>query len=251
MLLVDSILAASYGIHVSGTESSQLVLSGSASQDSYRQVLATVRYINTADEPTAPNATSQRTVDFLVEDESFNATASTVIILHPKNNPPNVTTAVERVVTFDESTRNPVHLFTSSDQIVDPDSDQVVWVTVEINPAPDSRDNLSVAEVQGLSITRLARATPTDSTCFPFANNNTAQFINVSGVAALSAYEEALHNLTFSNDCPDLELASRTVQVTLSDGISSNTIRVFVNISAFDDPPLCYFGHWPVSVIET
>ena len=67
LLQVDTVLAATLNIQIV-FNSSGIVISGPASPDDYRQVLATITYTNTAEEPVPPGETAQRTVSFSVFD---------------------------------------------------------------------------------------------------------------------------------------------------------------------------------------
>ena len=230
--------------------SSGIVISGPASPDDYRQVLATITYTNTAEEPVPPGETAQRTVSFSVFDGNFTSSLSlATITLHPKNDPPIVYMASNTVV-YSDLTKAAVNLFSNADNITDTDSLVVAWLTLEIVSPTDSRDNLSVSMVPvGLVISPQSTIPPTNSACFPFAANNSYQFLNISGMDTFASYEAVLRSATFANDCPDLDLSERIVVATVSDGINTNTVNVTVNITEFDDPPLCYFGNWPVSTL--
>ena len=247
VLQVDTILAANLGIHLPNTSSGIVMLTGQASPDAYRQVLATITYENTAEEPVPPGETRQRNVIFLVIDGMFPSEESlATITLRPKNDPPRVCIRNDTVV-YDDLTKAAVRLFSTADRIEDTDSTELVWLTLEIISPIDSRDNLSVSLESGLSLLAQSTIAPTNSACFPFAANNTYQFLNISGAAMFASYEQVLHSATFANDCPDLDLSQRIIVATVSDGIITNTVNVSLNITDYDDPPLCYFGDWPVS----
>lgn len=245
-LWINSALISNLGVQVEGLGSDLLIVNGSAAQENYSQLLATVSYYNTDEEPVPPGETRQQNVEFNVFDDRFNAVAMATITLYPKNDPPCVSTNNTKIV-YNERARVPINLFSSTDRITDSENDTISWVTIEIYQSLDNRDNLSLSVATDINVLQQSTTIPTDSNCFPFAANNTYQFLNFSGIAMPSSYEQILHNITFNNDCPDMNSFQRTVIITASDGISSKSINISINISEYDDPPLCYFGNWPVS----
>ena len=228
-------------------------VTGMASQKEYEQFLSTVQYHSSADEQTPVNEISNRSILFQIWDYSgdilkakFVAEATATVLILPVNDAPQINTAGS--VDFYEATRMPVNLFSINDTIDDSDNEDLLWVTVQLHPALDSQDKLSVPNVDGLTISREKILEAPPGSCMPAHELYQDQFINISGLASKTTYEDVLHNVTFNNDCPDLRNNTRTILVHLYDGSHTGTTVVNVSIWSVDDPPLCFFGYWPVSI---
>ena len=225
----------------------QIIIEGSATQSVYAAVLATVRFINTDDEPTPRLMSINRIVQFEVFDEFFNDTSIANVTLIPINDSPFITVSD---VTFNETTRNPVYLFPPDISIDDSDDDVIIGAAIEIRSPFDSMDNITVPDMPGLVFQRQTLTTPEPepSVCSPAVNEYTIQRITINGALNKTEYNYALSNITFSNDCPGLLLTPRRIEIVINDErMGFRTINMYVNIAAVDDPPYCFFGTWPVS----
>ena len=227
----------------SGGNNTHIMISGLATQQTYESILATTKFNNTADEPTPPNVEVNRTILFSVSDNNYTVYAIATVTLEPVNDPPIIP---EATVIFNETTREPVYLFDTSNIIDDSDHDVLVWITLEIDPPLDSLDNLTIPDADYVNISWMSLSAP-HGTCFPFINNHTIQNINISGPANKSVFNDVLHRITFSNDCPGINLTQRSIRITLFDGVDIGYSWLYVDIHNFNDAPLCYFGAWPVS----
>ena len=221
----------------------QITILGNATQYTYASILQTAKFGNTADEPTPPYIPVNRDILFEVKDSNFFATATATVTLEPVNDPPTIQVGN---VTFNETTREPIFLFASSTLIDDTDHKQLIWITIEIYPHIDSLDNLTIPDITGVNISREYIWAPT-SVCFPATNEFTVQRINISGPANKSVFQDALYNITYNNDCPGLVLTQRSVRIDLFDGDDIDIVWTFIDIEAFNDTPVCFFGPWPVS----
>ena len=161
------------------------------------------------------------------------------------NDPPTINV---KNVTFNESTRIPINVFPVSLSIDDSDHYQLEDVIVEIYPNIDPMDNLTLPNITGLNITLETLPAATVSTCSPAQNDFTVQRLTLTGPANITVFENALRNVTYSNYCPGLVLEQRSIRVILRDSIDTNTVLSYIDISSFDDTPVCYFGKWPVSI---
>lgn len=221
-----------------------IVMERVTTQDVYHAILETATFVNTADEPTPVNETRVVSIVFYVFDnsnQSSNATAS--VTLHPVNDPPELPNVT---VSFNESTRTPVFLFTQETSIDDSDNNTLDWVIIELLSA-DFLDNLTVVSSDVVSFTTSGGDLAPTLACYPAENNETVQSITFSGPASKEDFNNAIRNITFNNPCPGLKREQRSVRVTLSDGVDKFTSWVYIDIEAVDDPPVCYFGQWPVS----
>lgn len=228
-------------------------ITGMASQDVYADFLSTVQYYSSADEHTPINQISNRSIQFLIWDEDedilqakFTAEATAYLTILPLDDAAVIVTAGD--VVFNETTRNPVNLFSTNDVIDDTDDDDLLWISIQLYPPVDSQDRLAVPNIDGLTISREHLLDAPLSTCNPASETYQHQFINISGLASKRVYEDALYNVTFSNDCPGLQKDTRNIIVHLYDGRETGNTSVTVAIAPVDDPPLCYFGLWPVSI---
>ena len=199
-----------------------ITITGEESVGYYANLLSNVMFANHADEPGMTN----RTVVFeLVDDRGFSVSAQTIVRIIPTNDPAQLNFN-ERVALFDEMSQTPVNLFLSTDFLADPDGNTLTWAVVEIRPAIDEMDILSVdVGTSGLEI----------------SSGNA--MLNISGYANFSVYEAVLRSLTFHNPSPALNLSNRTILITLFDGeTESPSTFITVVIDAFDDGPVCYFN---------
>ena len=224
-----------------------------SSQKKYADFLSSVQYHSSADEQTPVNEISNRSILFQIWDNNedilqaeFIAAATATVLILPVNDAPEIVTFGS--VVFNEATRLPVNLFSTEDVIDDSDSEDLLWVTIKLHPPVDSQDKLSVPDIEGLTISRRKVFEGPPGLCRPASELYQDQFINITGLASKKVYENVLYNVTFSNDCPALRNDTRTVLVYLYDGKDAGSTLVTISILSVDDPPLCYFGYWPVSV---
>ena len=232
----------------SASNQTRIIIEGSATQSVYAAVLATVKFINTDDEPTPRLESISRIVQFEVFDEFFNNTSIATVTLIPINDAPIV---IVSDVIFNETTRDPVYLFPPDVSIDDSDDDLIFAAVIFVMSPFDSMDNITVPDMPGLAIIRQAEPNPEPSVCSPAVNEYTIQRITINGVLNKTEYNYALSNITFSNDCPGLLLTPRHIRIVISDDrMETGVINMDVNIGAVDDPPYCFFGTWPVSKDE-
>ena len=201
-----------------------LEISGTNTTQEYMRLLSTVSYVNTLEEPNLMYQERYITVTIREHNQSY--TANIIVELIAVNDPAQFN-FLNKTVTFDEATRDPVRLFKPNDVIVDPDQDYLSYVTLTLWPEHD-RDELSISDM---------------NTGPPFISNMNRTHINISGVADITEYQVILQTATFVNTRVDSPPSTRRVIVNIFDGQNnSNGSEIHININATDDPPLCFFG---------
>jgi hypothetical protein len=244
LLFNGSVIPANVSVTLTHNDT-QLIIDGEATQDDYRSLLATVAFINTDDEPTPPHASVRRLVQFNISDDVFDAMiAMTTVTIEPVNDCPMIPSF--RVM-FNETSRDPINLFSTSIMIDDSDHTILENISIMIYPSVDSMDNVTIANVSGLNITRSAYNGSIISACDPAVNEFTVQEIILEGPANKSTFEEALYSIMYSNGCPGISLTPRSLLVSLNDGACSHDVWIYIDIIPLDDGPVCYFGSWPGS----
>lgn len=204
-----------------------IVMTGTAAQEDYANVLSEVMYENTAEEP----GDMTLRVVFTIEDNSgFINTATTTINVISTNDRAIITLAdPPRVLTFDEQRRVPIQLFNGNDSITDTDGNTLQWLTITLSPSVDINDtlNASVAMDTGLEVHM----------------SEDLMSLNISGTASLSMYQTALQSVNFTNTFPGLTPGIRNIEVVAFDGETPSVVQtISVNVSDFDDPPMCFFN---------
>ena len=210
--------------------SSLLQFSGRDDQQSYANLLSEVKFENTADEP---GAVSRQVLFSIVDDKGRLVTATATVQIIPTNDRAIITFAgdQQRRLVYLEGSRQPIHLFNENDTITDSDGDMLSWLSITLTPGVDVNDVLDAEEGNtGLTVT----VTPSD---------NGEVLLNISGDATFAAYEAVLETVTFSNTFPGIAAADRVIQVVTFDGETESAEHtITVNITQFNDLPMCYFG---------
>jgi len=202
-----------------------LEIIGRATAEEYVDFLSTVQYSNMLEEPN--NAYQQRNITVTIR-EYYQFSESYVLVeLIPVNDPAQFNFS-NRTVIFNESTRDPVLLFESIDTIEDPDPDSgtLTYATLSLWPIVHVGDTIMITDNGELNIY-------SDGT-----------YINVSGEADFSTYEQVLKTATFVNTFldPNPSVQRQVIVNTFDGNDNSNGPTIFINISAFDDPPYCFFN---------
>ena len=206
-----------------------LVLSGTALQSIYELILREVYYENTADEPGA----TQRLVRLTIEDGVFSNSAFTTVIIIPTNDPAffNFTT---RQLVFDEASRIPLFLFSQNDTLIDPDGGTLQWITISIVSPIDPNDAL-VADIQGMGLQ---------------VYGSGGGMLNISGEGSFRDYERVLDTVAYNNLFPGMNLTERVITVFTFDGMTESFVHLItINVTSFDDQPMCFFDNTLVSIL--
>jgi len=209
-----------------------LEINGTATHQEYMDLLSTVRYLNSLEEPTIEY--QEREITVTVRENDQYSMAYIVVELIPVNDPAQFN-FTNITITFNEANREPVMLFKSTDIIVDPDQDggNLSYATLKLWTFVHEADILSIGSISSGSSLNVE-------------SNRT--HVNISGVAPIKEYEDILKTATFVNKCFDIPSTPRHVIVNTFDG-KENSIgpNITIKINPFDDPPLCFFGENIVS----
>jgi len=210
-----------------------LEIGGRATAEEYMDFLSTVQYFNALDEPN--NAYQERSITVTISEDDDQSSESYILVNLISVNDPAQFNFAERTITFDESARMPINLFEDSNTIEDPDKDggTLTYATLSLQPIIHEGDIIMVTDNEGLVV------------------DGNETYINVSGVANLEIYERVLKSVTFVNTFLDPNPDElREVLINTYDGKDdSDGPTIFINISAFDDPPHCFFNDDLVSKI--
>ena len=136
----------------------------------------------------------------------------------------------DKVLTYNETTRTPVNLFSQSDVLIDPDDDggTLQWITIEIvAPNIDPSDMLAADALDtGLDI-----------------NPNAGPLLNISGEGSFMDYDAVLGTVMYFNNFPGINISNRTIHVITFDGMDESFVHtITINVVSFDDQPMCYFN---------
>ena len=218
------LIADTNGINISQPDSWTLLLTNEAPQSVYQTVLSEIFFVNTADEP----GKIERLIRFTIEDDTFNSTAFTFVEIIPTNDPAFFNFTI-RELTFNESTREPVSLFSQDDILIDPDETGGVlqWITVEIVSPNDPNDTL-LANDQGTGLS---------------ISPNGGRLLNISGSGNFTQYEAVLDTVVYFNNFPGMNTTERIINIFTFDGMNVSFVHsITITVIPFDDQAMCYFN---------
>lgn len=224
--VVSMVINMSMSLTCTRDGSSNITVTGEASRDVYEMIAEGATYQKILQvQPLSLAAT----VCFTLFDDVYAARECTEVTVENVNDPPVVTVSAS-LIQYNESSRQPVAIFTSL-TIYDPDpeSNSIYRAFVEFDPEVDPNDTLDLASnIPGASHLNITVET---------------QSILIKGQANSSVYEAVLTTTTFANLDRELDLSNRTLTLVVSDGkANSSPAKVTVQILPFDDPPVCFFG---------
>ena len=203
-------------VRVFTISATMLQLLGPAAHADFIDVLTSVSYQNTANNPRPP---LQREVEVVVYDGVFSATASGVIIIETINDAPEIQLSNQlnySTVFIEEG--NPVSLVTAAFTLQDPDSITLQSALIEILN-PEQGDYLIVNPQNNISI-----------------ETNRVSF-RITGPASLEVYAAVLRSARYFNNMSNPTAGVRTVAFTVNDGGSSATAYAEVTIALMNNPP--------------
>ncbi|NJR61169.1 MAG: hypothetical protein HC769_21470 [Cyanobacteria bacterium CRU_2_1] len=199
------------------TASGILTLRGSAPIDTYRDVLQSVTYTNTNNNP----GNTYRTVRFTVTDDSSAASTpvNRIIQLVPKNDIPIVTPSSGALSYTENSGAKPIDLGIT---VKDEDS-SLINATIAITNYDRSQDRLSYTPPSGNTLT---------------ANVDQASgILTLSGRASDIVYQTALRSVKYTNISSNPSTTPRTIRFTVSDGTESAPALRTIQITAINSVP--------------
>lgn len=224
--VVSMVINMSMSLTFTRDGSSNITVTGEASRDVYEMIAEGTTYQKISQfQPLSLAAT----VCFTLFDDVYAARECTKVTVENVNDPPVVTVSAS-LIQYNESSRQPVAIFTGlTINDPDPESNSIYWAFVEFDPEVDPNDALDLASnIPGASHLNITVET---------------QSILIKGQANSSVYEAVLTTTTFANLDRELDLSNRTLTLVVSDGkANSFPAKVTVQILPFDDPPVCFFG---------
>ena len=203
-----------------------LSLTGNDTLAHYQQVLDSVSYSSTSQNPTNSGADLSRTISWQVSDGTLNsATQTTTVNITAVNNPP-VLGNVAASASY--SSLGPPTTLSAGTTVSDVDSPNLASATVSITSGFLTGDRLA------------ASTTGTDITT---SYNASTGVLSLTGSDTLVHYQQVLDSVSYSstsqnptNSGADL---SRTISWQVSDGtLNSATQTTTVNITAVNNPPV-------------
>jgi hypothetical protein len=192
----------------------ELALSGNGTKAEYEQVLESVKYQNTSDNPSI----AQRTVSYTVNDGLVNSAAGTATInVAAANDAPVTTTSVGSTAYIENAAAVAVD---GSLTVTDPDS-SIISAQVRISANFQSGDSLNFANQNGISGSYVSGT----------------GVLSLSGTASVANYQTALRSITFSSTNNDPGL-SKTVEFKVNDAVvDSNLATKTLAITPVNDEP--------------
>lgn len=216
----DLLSATTSGTAITASYSAgTLTLSGRDTPARYQQVLRTVAYRNTSDDP----STATRTAEFTVTDGVLSAADSTTVTVTAVDDAPVVTTSSGTAdYTEDDTVGVAVDPAVT---VTDVDDTQLTGATVRVTANfAAGEDVLTFTAGGGIGGSYSAA----DGT------------LTLTGTATLAAYEAALRSVRYVNsDTVDPSTAVRTVSFTATDGTTESAAATRgVTVRAVDDAPV-------------
>lgn len=202
-----------------------LSLTGSDTLANYQQVLRTLTYDNTSQDPTE----GDRVIEVVVSDgDDSSATATSTISVVAQNDAPVVDlnageTGNDFSAAFTEGA-GPSAIVDAQMTIVDDDDSMLASATVTITNQLDGAAELLAVNTSGTNITA--------------AYSDATGILTLTGADTVAAYQQVFRTLTYDNSSLDPNGASRLVEVVVSDGTDSSIVRTStVSITTVNDEP--------------
>ena len=228
---------------------------GAATVELYRQVLETLEYHNTEDEP----ALNQRLIVIspFVSDNIFCAASYNIgINITPINdNPPLLTTDVQ-TVNYTEQSGTLLFAQSAGLSLTDPDHNDIfniVSAEVVLTNAQDGNSEtigFSAAPPDEANIVQ-GKLSLINSTPYHVLISTENHRIFINYTASVSAYNSLLRSLTYRDVNPEPAPGMRFITITISDGnhYASTTI-IIVILSINDNTPMLQAGNSLVTLTE-
>ncbi|SDI73628.1 tandem-95 repeat protein [Pseudomonas abietaniphila] len=234
----DSLYFASTNAKItvtSATVDGKLVftLTGEATQAEYNDLLKSLRFINTSDDPSSLNRVINVTVNDGVVDS---APAQAVIKVVPVNDAPVLdldnspaATGTGYSVGYTEN-GDAISISSANVGIVDPDNGTLKGATITLTNA-QAGDMLAAADQFGIhAVVNDTRTTDGKIT------------VTLTGEATLAQYQAMIESVTYKNTSDDPSTIDRTITVQVNDGSAqhnlSNVATSTIKVTAVNDAPV-------------
>jgi hypothetical protein len=199
-----------------------LTLTGSDTKAHYQQVLDSVTYFNSSENPSG----ATRTVSYTVNDGAVNSNTSTATVnVTPVNDAP-VTTAGG---TLNYTENQAATVIDAGVTATDVDNANLASATVAITGGFATGQDVLDANVTGTTIGK--------------SYNAATGVLTLTGSDTKAHYQQVLDSVTYFNSSENPSGAARTVSYTVNDGaVNSNTSTATVNVTPVNDAPVVTIG---------
>ncbi|MEZ5658197.1 MAG: DUF4347 domain-containing protein [Burkholderiaceae bacterium] len=195
-----------------------LTLSGSDSLANYQQVLRSVTYANSSENP----GTTARVISFVASDGGFDSTARNASVTVNAVADAPVLAAIE-AAPLAVTENDPATAISATITVADVDSTHLTSAAVAI----------SANYVNGEDLLAFA-----DTANITGSWNAATGVLNLAGVDTVAAYQAALRSITYQNLSDDPSTLTRTLSIAVSDDTQPSNIPTRdITITAVDDPP--------------
>lgn len=215
-----------------------LQLTGTATLAQYQQVLRTIRYNNTAQNPT-PTA---RNISFVVNDgASSSAIATSTVTILPVNDAPVLdlngsAAGINFSTTFSED-GGATPIVSSTLSLSDLDNPTLTSATVGIRNLSDANAEVLSANTTGTTITA--------------AYNPVSGVLELSGADTIANYQQVLRTVSYTNTSQRPTTTSRLIDFTVNDGTASSALATTtVKVVSVNDLPVVTLTGTPVTYTE-
>lgn len=223
----EALAATTAGTSISANYTSGtgvLALTGTDTIANYQQVLRTITYANSSDNPT----TTARTISVQVTDPLLSSNTATRSVTVTATNDAPVLAAVEggALAYTENDAATPV---SSTITVTDPDSTTLIGGTVQIT-------------VGCVSFEDILALTPSPQNGITGTYDNSTCLLTLTGSASLANYQTALRSVLYSNSSQSPTTAPRTVTFRVDDGAGANNLSNqptrSLNVSSVNDAPV-------------
>ena len=207
-----------------------LSLTGSDTVAHYQQVLRTVTYNNTSQDPN----TTARTITFVANDGTDPSNVGTTTVTMVADNDPAVLDldandssgagGADFATTFTEDL-GPVAIADVDATLLDVDDPNLTALTVTITNLLDGASEILAANTAGTSITA--------------SYDSGTGVLSLTGSDTVAHYQQVLRTVTYNNTSQDPNTTARTITFVANDGTDpSNVGTTTVTMVADNDPPV-------------
>jgi lipopolysaccharide export system protein LptA len=229
--IAEALAADTSGTAISASydaASGRLTLSGSDSVGHYEQVLRTITYHNSSQNPTA----GERQIEVTGTD-LFGAsnTATAHIEVVPVNDAPVVNLGSHPDTTFTEGD-SPLHITDAGATLTDADSSHLAWLRVTLTNPLDGTHEALLASTAGTAIVG--------------SYDSATGVILLSGNDTVAHYQQVLRSIQYQNDSTDPNPTQRVVTFQASDGSETSSLATaHVNVVPTNEAPVVDLGNHP------
>jgi Ca2+-binding RTX toxin-like protein len=194
-----------------------LTLTGTAPIATYQAALRSIAYLNTSENPDTKN----RILQFSVTDGAATSNIATrTVQLNGVNTPPSVVTS-GGALSYQENAG--ALAIDAGIQVRDPDSANLTGATIVLTGYVSNQDRLNFTNRNGIT-----------------GNFNAATgVLTLSGSASVTAYQQALRSITYTNSSNNPNIQARSIQVTVTDGVATSSPAFrSIQVISVNDPPV-------------